>query len=256
MLEFVDASVEALLRAAVPLSAVDVDVAFDAPTRDWSAKLTRPTVDLYLWDIHRSREHARTGMQQVERNGQMRTRLILPRVELRYFVTVWASEHRDERSLLGGILRAALSYHQVPDSFVAPSLRDLAPMRMSVPLTGDEGPEIGKTLDGQLKPGFELLVVTEVDTGLDQPLGPPVTSFEVSVSDRERPGRRAEMRRVAGEVVGAEAVGAPVRSPRGSAVVNEAGRFLIAAAPGDEIVVELDPPRSAVVPEQGGVVIA
>ena len=251
VLESVDASLEALLRAAVPLSSTDVDVVFEAPTRDWAAKITRPTVNLYLWDIHRSREHARTGVQRFERNGQIHQRMALPRVELRYFVTVWASEHRDERSLLGGILRAALAYGAVPETFVAAPLRDLAPITMAVTMSGDPGPEMGKTLDGQIKPGFEMQVVTEVDTHVEQPLAPPATVFEVSVADRHHESRRSELRRVAGEVLVADAVGAPVTSPRGGAVVNEAGRFLIAAAPGDEVVVELDPPARPSCPSRG-----
>jgi hypothetical protein len=255
-LESVDATIEALLRAAVPLSATDVDVTFEAPTRDWSAKLTRPTVNLYLWDIHRSRTHARAGVERFESNGAMRSRLALPRVELRYFATVWASEHRDERSLLGGLLRAALSYSSVPETFVAAPLRDLSPVQLSVAMVGEQGPEMGKTLDGQIKPGFELMAVSDVDIGLSELLAPPVTSFEVNVADRLVESRRSELRRIAGEVLAPDAVGRRVSSPRGGTVVNEAGRFLIAAAPGDEIVVGLDPPRSAIVPEHGGVVIS
>ena len=64
---------------------------------------------------------------------------------------------------------------------------------------------------------------------------------------------RSEARKVAGEVLDPAAVGARVRSPIGGAVVNPAGQFLISARPGDEIVVETDPPRTAVVPDTGGV---
>jgi hypothetical protein len=44
-----------------------------------------------------------------------------------------------------------------------------------------------------------------------------------------------------------------VRSRRGSAVVDEAGTFLVAADPGDEIVVDTVPPMRAVVPQTGPV---
>ncbi len=37
MLESVDESLEALLRATVPLSATDIDVSFEAPDRTWAA---------------------------------------------------------------------------------------------------------------------------------------------------------------------------------------------------------------------------
>jgi hypothetical protein len=46
-----------------------------------------------------------------------------------------------------------------------------------------------------------------------------------------------------------------VTSPIGSSTVNPTGRFLIAARPGDEITLHTDPPRTAVVPDSGGVVI-
>ena len=39
MLHLIDAALEAFLRATVPLSAQDVDVSFEAPDREWSAKL-------------------------------------------------------------------------------------------------------------------------------------------------------------------------------------------------------------------------
>ena len=70
MLELIDDALEAMFRATVPLAARDIDVSFEAPERDWSAKLTRPTVNLFLWDIRRSAEHARAGVEQFERNGQ------------------------------------------------------------------------------------------------------------------------------------------------------------------------------------------
>lgn len=255
MLDAVDATVEAFLRGTVPLSASEIDVAFEPPTRDWSAKLTRPTVNAHLWDVKRSRERSRTGMETVQRNEQRLQRLALPRVELRYIVTVWASEHRDERTLLGGILRAALAVSHVPTTFVAPALAELSPIALQVAGSGDIQADAGKVLDGQVKASLELVVVSDVETGAGEPVAPPATMFEVSVSDTDRPTRQAGLRRVAGEVRVDGAPGRRVSSPRGGAVVNDAGRFLIAAATGDVITVDLDPPRTAVVPETGGVVV-
>jgi hypothetical protein len=255
VLEAVDATLEAFLRGTVPLSASEIDVAFEPPTREWSAKLTRPTVNAHLWDVKRSRERARTGVEHVQRNEQRFQRLALPRVELRYLLTVWASEHRDERTLLGGILRATLGVNQVPATFVAPALADLSPVVLQVAGSGDVQADASKALDGQVKSSLELIVVSDVDTGPGEPSAPPATEFEVSVSDMTRPDRRADLRRVAGEVRVEGAPGRRVSSPRGVAVVNDAGRFLIAAATGDEIVIELDPPRTAIVPERGGVVV-
>ena len=51
MLHLLDESMEAFLRAEVPLSVRDVDVVFEAPDGDWAAGVSRPTVNLYLWDV-------------------------------------------------------------------------------------------------------------------------------------------------------------------------------------------------------------
>jgi len=256
VLEFVDASLEAMLRAAVPLSAVDVDVAFDAPSREWSGKLNRPTVNLFLWDIKRTTDHARAGVETVMRNDQPMRRLALPRVELRYLVTAWTSEHRDERALLSELLRVALTYQEIPETYIAAGLTDIAPPKLMVARSGETQVDIFKTLEGQLKPALDVIVITEVDTGGGTPLATPVTDIGVNVSDIHNEGRRGGARRVAGEVRIAGAVGAHVTSPRGGTLVNASGRFLIAADTGDEIVVHLDPPRTGLVPAHGGVVIS
>ena len=74
MLELVDESLEAFFRAVVPLSATDVDVSFDAPDRDWSAKLSRPTVNVFLWDIRRSATRSRRTRRPSSSAGTRRGR--------------------------------------------------------------------------------------------------------------------------------------------------------------------------------------
>ena len=53
MLQLLDESIEAFLRASVR-SLADVDVAFEAPDREWGAGLNKPTVNLFLWDLRLS----------------------------------------------------------------------------------------------------------------------------------------------------------------------------------------------------------
>ena len=114
MLDLIDTSLEAFFRATVPLSAQDVDVSFEPPDRDWSAKLTRPTVNLFLRDIRQSSDRARTGVEEVQRDGRLVRRMALPRVELRYLITAWTSDHGDERALLSGLMRALLAHGRSP----------------------------------------------------------------------------------------------------------------------------------------------
>src|SRR3982750_616864 len=110
MLHLLDESLETFLRAVVPLPARDVDVAFDAPDGEWSAALSsRPTVDLYLWDIRPNLTERDFGEMIIEEvDGKRYRRDPLPRVDCRYLVTAWTTEVRDEHSLLGSVLSALL----------------------------------------------------------------------------------------------------------------------------------------------------
>jgi len=255
VLDLVDDALEAFFRAAVPLGAQDVDVSFEAPEKDWSAKLTRPTVNLFLWDIRRSADRARAGVEELNRDGRLVRRMALPRVELRYLVTAWTSDHGDERALLAGLMRTILGYSEIPAPYLPPTLAALPPMQMMMARSGEDHMDVFKGLEGQLKPGINLIVVSAVDTDVATPVGPPVSTFETRVgfNGTERADAVGNVRRVAGEIVDPAAVGAAVLSPRGTSQVNEAGRFVIRARVGDEIVIETEPPRTAVVPAVGGV---
>ncbi len=252
MLAHIDESLEAMLRAAVPLSAVDIDVSFEIPDEDWAAKLTRPTVNLYLWDIRRSSNRSVTGVENFERDGVQMRRLSLPRVELRYIITVWTTEHDDERTLLGGLLVAILANGDIPRTYLPPAVSELPNPTLQIARTGDT--DVFQ-MEERMKLGIQLCVIAVVDTGAGTPVGPEVGEIGVSLTDTQSGASDPPVRRIAGEVRGIDAAGVAVRSPTGIAVVNEYGRFLINARPGDEIVLETDPPRTVIVPPIGGVVV-
>jgi hypothetical protein len=250
VLDLLDETLEAFLRATVPLDARDVDVSFEGPDTDWSAKLTRPTVNLFLWDIRRSSERAKAGMETLERDGALVRRLALPRIELRYLVTAWTTEHRDERALLSGLMRTILAHSHVPNDFIAEPLLDL-PAPALLMTRGED--EVSKALQGQMKPGLNLVVHAAVEIDAYTPAGPPVEAFDLRLTDRNTGATDVVPRRVAGQINDPDAVGAVVVSRHGKTTVNAAGRFLIAASPGDEITIDTVPPRTAVVPAVGGV---
>ena len=50
MIEEVDETLRGLIRTEV-LSGSQVEVSFDAPTKDWAARRNAPTINLYLYDI-------------------------------------------------------------------------------------------------------------------------------------------------------------------------------------------------------------
>ena len=181
MLELIDEALESLLRAEIPLSSTDIDVSFDPPDRAWSARLSRPTINLFLWDLRRSASRSRSGMQTVERNGVMVHQPALPVVELRYVATAWASDHGDERGLLSGVLRVMLKHGSLPRAYLSDTLAELELPSLLVARSGEDQPDITKALDGQIRPGINVSLSTEFDTGLVFPAGLPTTSIKTGV---------------------------------------------------------------------------
>ena len=65
MLHLLDESLETLLRQKMAIGRADVDIAFDAPDNEWSGRITKPTINLFLWDVRRSVDEAESGREKV-----------------------------------------------------------------------------------------------------------------------------------------------------------------------------------------------
>ena len=105
MIHDVDESLRALV-ARDALNGSGVEVAFDAPTKDWVARRNAPVVNLYLYDIREDLSRRDTAWVDV-RNGDGRVterRLPPRRYRLSYLVTAWTSRPEDEHRLLSALL--------------------------------------------------------------------------------------------------------------------------------------------------------
>ncbi|GIJ43225.1 hypothetical protein Val02_01110 [Virgisporangium aliadipatigenens] len=186
MLHLLDESMETFLRKIVPLPARDVDIVFDAPDGTWAAAVSRPTVNLYLWDVRQNLTERHFGEEMVNRaDGRRFRRDPLPRIDCRYLVTAWTSEVRDEHSLLGHVLSALLLHPQIAEEHLAPPLAGILPLP-TVRLRGGDGNEtsdLWSALGGQLKPGLDLMVTATVDPAALVEAGPPVSEVVVRANE-------------------------------------------------------------------------
>lgn len=181
MLQLLDGSIEAFLRREVPLATRDVDIAFDAPDRDWGAGVTKPTINLYLWDVRRNLNQREVGWMLVEEEGERVRRSPDPRIDCRYLVTAWTSETRDEHALLGTVLGTLLRHPELPGEDLKGALAEVRPLpTLSLgPHDGRDESDFWSALGGQLKPGLDLAVTATVDEGLARAAGPPVHTRDV-----------------------------------------------------------------------------
>ena len=189
MLHLLDETLEAFLRSVVPLPARDVDIAFEAPDGEWSAALSsKPTVDLYLWDVRPNLSDREWGDVIVEESdGRRFRRDPLPRVDCRYLVTAWTSEVRDEHSLLGDVLAALLLHPVIEVEHLQGVFTDVRPLPTLKLRSGDgsENSDFWSALGGQLKPGLDLVVTVTVDAALRSAAGPPAEQIIVRAEKRQ-----------------------------------------------------------------------
>ena len=182
MIHHVDKALESFLRQYVPLAEADIDVSFQPPDGTWTASVARPTVDVFLWDVGRPERSQSTGLDQRLSDGGRRQQRPQPKlVALRYFVTVWAREQRDEHELLGAILHSVLRHEALPSDVLPPALAD-TPCRLA--LGGDQHRLPSSLWNGSPpKAGIYVEAELAVDAIGWTDRGAPVEELRVEVSE-------------------------------------------------------------------------
>ncbi len=175
--------VDSALRALIDRQSEirDVEVVFDAPTRDWASRRTTPTVDVYLYDIREDMRRRERGV--LNEYNQDETRIIgrhLPprHFKLSYLVTAWTQRPEDEHRLLSALLAAFIRYDAIPSEVLSGPLAELGlpvPLTVGLPPPEDRGfADVWSALGGELKPSIDVVVSAPINTGQQFPLGPPV----------------------------------------------------------------------------------
>ncbi len=163
------------------LAGVELEVVFDAPTKDWAARRNAPTVNLYLYDIREDVRRRPSGyLEERDRDsGVVVMRRPAPRFfKLSYLVTAWTQRPEDEHRLLDNLLRTFLKYDALPDHLVVGQLaepRENVKVTIGLPPPEDRAfADVWSALGGELKPSLDLVVIAPMWTGREFPAGPPV----------------------------------------------------------------------------------
>jgi Pvc16 N-terminal domain len=159
----------------------DVEVAFDVPNKDWSARRSAPTVNAYLYDIREDLRRRHRGLLNEYDDGRVTARHLPPRhVKLSYLVTAWTQRPEDEHRLLSSLLLGFLRYEAVPTELLSGSLEEMGlpvPMTVALPPPEDRSfADVWTALGGELKPSLDVVVSAPIDTGRVFPAGPPAES--------------------------------------------------------------------------------
>src|SRR5436309_14869770 len=119
MIQDVDESLRALVKRDA-LNGSKADVAFDAPTKEWSSRRNTPTVDLYLYDIREDLDQREAMWESVRDDSGFVTERRPParRFKLSYLVTAWTQRPEDEHRLLSSLLRCFLRNQTMPVALI------------------------------------------------------------------------------------------------------------------------------------------
>ena len=164
-----------LILREIDAGSNEVEVSFEQPKRDWSSRLSKPTINLYLFDI---RENLRLrGAEQyftiARPDGSSEVRRNPVRIDLRYLMTAWVKEAEDEHMLLSAALMALLRNPHVPDALLNERLPQPGPVPLEVayfpPESGpvDKFSEVWGVLNNEMRPG--ILVTATVSVNPYQP---------------------------------------------------------------------------------------
>lgn len=175
MLSEIHNSLQSLLYEQGPIDRHEVDICFEAPTRNWINSLTRPTINLFLFDLQENTELRQTNFPTTRSNDHVVRRMPPRRFDLRYMVSALATVIEDEHLLLWHTLRTLLKYSELPLDVLPQSLRSLELPFMTRVVKGEEGPrllDIWSAFEAPPHPALLYVVTAPVD--LDVPIEAPL----------------------------------------------------------------------------------
>ena len=179
-----------------------VEIAFDAPSKEWSGKLTGPTVDLFLYDMREALDRAAATPSERRTNGAAIISDPPLQLELTYAVTAWTKAVEDEHRLLSQVLAILYSYSDIPPDVIAENASTtLARAETSVGRPREEKADFWTSVGGQYKASIDYVVQIVVESGATFQRGPEVRTTTIRTLQAD--SRRAtleELHRVGGTV--------------------------------------------------------
>lgn len=197
MIERMDEALQQLLLRDLEINNDEIDITFEQPKREWAARLNRPTLNIFLYNMRentklRSRTPAWVNGGRSPGNGAVDlARQPIP-VDLHYIITAWASEPLDEHRLLSRTLTVLFRYPTLPADFQTGELADQPmPPQFNVARYDDlqDTDRMWGALDNELRPGISCMLTAFIDP-FEPWTTPIVRSRDLKVGQSFRPAEQ------------------------------------------------------------------
>ncbi len=218
MIEDLDEALRHLLIREMPIKNGEIDIQFNQPKREWSARLSRPTLNLFLYDVRENAKlrHTAQGWDIERRSDGTAVQRRRPfRADLHYLLTTWATEPEDEHRLMARALMALFRVPEIPVELLPESLHDQpAPITLKVAQYDDTQnlTDLWSALDNELRPALTCMVTVALNP-YQAVTGPLVRTREIRFGQIAEPASAQRLLQSAG----ADAywtIGGTLRSPQ------------------------------------------
>jgi hypothetical protein len=170
MISDLDETIREILKDGLPIHNGEIDVAFYQPKREWSAKLNRPTINLFLYDVRENAQLRRHQWEQMA-NGNGRLDQVSMkrspfRVDCFYMITAWAVEPGDEHRLLTRTLLALFRHPTLPEELMVGQMKQ-QPYEVQAAVARHDRltnpAEVWSALDNEMRPTVSYVVTLALD---------------------------------------------------------------------------------------------
>jgi len=192
MLADLDETIRQILIKELPVKNGEIDIKFEQPKREWSARLSKPTVNLYLYDVRENnvlRQHQWENIR--EENGTFTKKRSPMRVDCFYMLTTWAADPEDEHRLLTRSMMALYRYPILPEDRLVGTLRN-PPFEIQAHLAAHDRltnpAEVWSSLDNEMRPSISYIVSLALDPWTEV-TGPATRTFSFQVGQASAPDR-------------------------------------------------------------------
>jgi hypothetical protein len=209
-----DETLRTMLRRELERHGFDgVEIAFDAPSREWSGQLSAPTVNLFLYDLREATDSRQIEWNHQRGNGQahdVRPPMIM---ECSYAVTAWTQAVEDEHRLLSQVLAVLFAFPVLPEDAMSDRLAGLADRhavegRIAQP-KADGKADFWNAVGGQYKASLDYVVTLACESGVALERGPEVRTQSMGTRLSDGPASTiTELHRFGGTV--ADGDGEPI----------------------------------------------
>jgi hypothetical protein len=205
MLADLDETIRGLLKDELDRHGFEgVDIAFDAPSRDWSGQLSKPTVNVFLYDLREAESLRTSEWGRMTRNGrtfETRPPMVM---EASYAVTAWTQAVEDEHRLLSQVLAIFFAYPEIPQDKLNGRLANGSqawPIKARIGQGKGEKSDFWSAVGGQYKVSLDYVVRLSVESGAMRERGPEVRTQTIRTAMTDAPRSSVlEMHRSGGKV--------------------------------------------------------